>query len=141
MITINNLEEMKKYYDKQTNTYVFYDDVKFNIDIEVKSNINAYDIYAYDIEANDIHARDINAWNINACDINARDIYACDINARDIEARDINAWDINAYNIKALYINYFAYCIAYYIFKCKSANSERINSICKCLDGEIEYIK
>jgi len=131
MITINNLEEMKKYYDKQTNTYVFYDDVEFNIDIEVESNIKACDI----------NAHNINAWNIEARDINARDINARDINARDINARDINARDINAYNIKALDINYFAYCIAYYIFKCKSVSSDRVNSICKCLDGKIEYIK
>ena len=106
MITIHNLEEMKKYYDKQLNTYVFDDDVEFTIDIDVES--------------------DINAWNIEARDINARDIYA----------RDINAYDIDAWNI-----DYFAYCIAYYSFKCKSVNGYRKNSIHKCLDKEIEYVK
>lgn len=131
MITINNLEEMKKYYDEQLNTFVFDDDVKFNINIEVESNIKA---------------QNIDAYNIDACNIDADDIYACDINAcnieaHDINARDINARDINAYNIDAWNINYFAYCIAYYIFKCKSVSSDRVNSICKCLDGKIEYIK
>ena len=131
MITINNLEEMQKYYDKQTNTYVFDDDVEFNIDIEVESNIKACDIKALDIDASnidalDIDALDINASDINACNIKALDINACDINACDIDARDIN---------------YYAYCIAYYSFKCKSAKSSRDNSVCKCLDGKIEYIK
>ena len=106
MITINNLEEMKKYYDKQTNTYVFDDDVEFIIDIKVESDIKAWDIKALDI----------NACNINAC-------------------------DIDAYNINANDIKYCAYCIAYHTFKCKSAKSSRDNSICKCLDSEIEYIK
>ena len=116
MITINSLKEMKKYYDKQTNTYIFDDDVKFYINIEVESNIKAFDIDAYNIEA----------WDINARDINARDINACNIKVLDINAQDIN---------------YFAYCIAYYSFKCKLAKNRRINSICKCLDKEIEYIK
>jgi len=131
MITINNIEEMKKYYDEKTNTYIFDDDVEFNIDIEVRS-----DIYARDINARDINARDINACNIKAWNIDALGIDAHDIDARDIYARDINAYDIDAWNI-----DYFAYCIAYYSFKCKSVNGYRKNSIHKCLDKEIEYVK
>ena len=136
MITINSLKEMKKYYDKQLNTYVFDDDVKFNINIEVESNIKACNIEAYNIDA----------WNIDADDIYARDINACDIDARDINAWNIKAWniktnDITALGINAQDINYYAYCIAYYTFKCKSVSSDRVNSICKCLDKEIEYVK
>ena len=116
MITINNLEEMKKYYDKKTNTYVFDDNVEITINIEVESHIKALDI---------------NAWNIDARDINARDI----------KAQNIDAQNIDAYNINAQDINYYAYCIAYHTFKCKSAKGRRVNSICKCLDREIEYIK
>ena len=116
MITINNLEEMEKYYDKQTNTYAFYDDVEFNIDIEVESNIKACNIEAKNIEA----------WNINAYDI---------------DAKNIKAWNIDAHNINAWNIYYHYFCIAYYTFKCKSVSSDRVNSICKCLDGKIEYIK
>jgi len=101
MITINNLEKMKKYYDKQTNTYIFDDDVEFTINIDVESNIKAFNIKAWNIDAHNIKA-----WNIDANDI-----------------------------------NYYAYCIAYYSFKCKSVKGIRKNSICKCLDGEIEYIK
>jgi hypothetical protein len=126
MITINNLEEMKKYYDEQLNTFVFDDDVEFTIDIEVESNIKALDI---------------KAWNIKAYNIKAGDIYARDINANDIDAWNIKAQNIDALGINAQDIDYFAYCIAYYTFKCKSAKSTRDNSVCKCLDGEIEYIK
>jgi hypothetical protein len=126
MITINNLEEMKKYYDEQLNTFVFDDDVEFTIDIEVESNIKALDI---------------KAWNIKAYNIKAGDIYARDINANDIDAWNIKAQNIDALGINAQDIDYFAYCIAYYTFKCKSAKSSRDNSVCKCLDGKIEYIK
>jgi hypothetical protein len=156
MITINNLEEMKKYYDKQTNTYVFYDDVEFNINIDVESDINAFNIKARNINARDINACNIKARNINAWDINAQNIKAWDINAYDIDAKNIEAWninarDINACNIKALDINacnikandidYYSICIARDSFKCKSVNGYRKNSIHKCLDKEIEYIK
>ena len=107
MITINNLEEMKKYYDEQLNTFVFDDDVEFNIDIDVESYINACNIKALDIKAYDIKALDI-----NACNIKAQNIKAWNINAYDIDA-----WDINAHNINAWDIDYYAYCIAYYTFK------------------------
>ena len=111
MITIHNLEEMEKYYDEQINTYVFDDNVEFTINIDVESNIDAYNI----------KAQNIDAWDIDACNIKAKNINTLGINAQDI--------------------NYFAYCIAYYTFKCKSAKSSRYNSICKCLDKEIEYVK
>ena len=171
MITINNLEEMQKYYDERLNTYIFNDDVEFNINVDVDSDIvgngitarnikannitaldiDAWNIDACDIKANDIDALNIKAWNIDACDINACDINACDIKAQNIDAYDIDALNIKANNITALdidannidawNINYYAYCIAYYTFKCKSAKSSRDNSVCKCLDKEIEYIK
>lgn len=151
MITINNLEEMKKYYDKQLNTYVFYDNVEFNINIEVESNIKACDIKAHnikacvidacDINACDIDAHDIDAWNIEARDINAWNIKAWNITARNIKANDIDAQDINASNIKANDIGYYSVCMARNSFKCKSVNGYRKNSIHKCLDKEIEYIK
>lgn len=56
----NNLEEMQKYYDKATNTYVFKENdryidlVVFNFDLKVESTINAWNINAYDIDAYDI---------------------------------------------------------------------------------------
>ena len=141
MITINSLEEMEKYYNEKYDTYVFYDDVKFTINIEVKSDINAWNIEALDIKAYDINAYNIKAKNIEAYDIKAYDIKAFDIDACNIKAQNIDAQNIDALGINAQDINYYAYCIAYCTFKCKSAKSSRDNSICKCLDGKIEYIK
>ena len=65
--------------------------------------------------------------NINACNIKACDIDAWDINACDIDACDINAWDIN----------YYAICIAYHTFKCKSLVGIRKNAKAICLDSEV----
>ena len=57
-----SLEEIEKYYDEETNTYVFEENgeyidlVVFNFDL---------DINARDIKADDINANDINADNIS----------------------------------------------------------------------------
>ena len=123
---INNLDEMKKYYDENTNTYIFKEDgeyidlVIFNFDLDIKANIDACDI----------NARDINAWNIESCDINA-----ININAYDIIADDINAYDIKANNII-----YFAVCFAYESIKCKSIKGRRENAEHFVLDGKIEIV-
>ena len=69
MITIEDMEEMKEYYVEETNTYLFEDDVEFLFDVDVLSNIAAYNIYADNIDA----------WNINAANIEALDIKANDI--------------------------------------------------------------
>lgn len=108
----NSLEEIKKYYDGETDTYVFKEDgepirlVKFDFDFLVRSNIEACNINAGNIIAHNINACDIKALNVAADDINAKDIdiisiTALDINANDIDALDINARDITARNIKA----------------------------------------
>ena len=120
----NSLEEIQKYYDKKTNTYIFKEDgeyidlVIFNFDLSITSNINARDI--------------------SACDINAYDISAWNINARDISACNINACDIKARNIQADYITYYAVCFAYIDIKCKSIKGIRLNSKHFVLDGQIE---
>ena len=155
MITIKKPEDMQKYYDKNTNTYRFVDsdgnreEVNIECDINVDGsiyawninawNINAEDINAWDIDAVNINAvnitaRNINAWDIDAVNINAEDINAVNINAEDINARDINARDINADHI-----SYYAVCIAYKTFKCKSVKGRRKNAVHMCLDGDIEY--
>lgn len=120
----NNLEEMQKYYDVRTNTYVFKEDnryidlVIFNFDLKINSNIDALDIDALDIEAGDIIAN-----NINANDINSRNIIANEIIANDIFANDIN---------------YYALCIAYKNIKCESIEGERENHKHFVLDGKLE---
>ena len=159
--TFNSLEELKKYYNEETNTYIFREgenwfnvDIQFNLKIEsnIKAcDINAYDINAWDIKARDIKARDIkacdiNAWDIKARDIKACDIKACDINACDINAYDINAWDIKACDIKACDINaydinawdivFWAICIATKTLICKSITGARNNAKYLCLDNE-----
>ena len=118
------MEQIEKYYDKNTNTYVFkeydiyFDAVYLNFNLCVDANIEARDINALDIEA-----RDINARNINASEINAR---------------NINAQNIEAYNIYAQNIIYWAVCFAYNNIKCKSIKGTRYKSKRFVLDGKIE---
>lgn len=107
----NNLEEIEKYYDEKTNTYVFEENdgyidlVVFNFDLDVKANIDAMNI----------NARDIKAWNINAYNINAY---------------NINAWDICANDI-----TYFALCFAYNNIECKSIKGRITNAKHFSLNG------
>lgn len=98
----HNLDEIQKYYDEKTNTYIFREDDKaidlivFNFDLYVDANI-----YCNDIIANGIDAINIDACSITAWDIEADDIDAFNIECYDIVANNINAYNINAKNIKA----------------------------------------
>ena len=120
----NSLEEIKKYYDKETNTYVFKENgeyidlVVFNFDLDINANIDAMDI---------------KAKNINVLDIDSTDINALDINALDIKANDINAWDIIANDI-----TYFAVCFAYNNIKCKSIKGRAPTTNHFVLNGKLE---
>ena len=95
----NNLEEIEKYYDEKSNTYIFKENgwfidlVVFNFYLNVKANITAGNIDAFDIKARDIHA-----------------------------------WDVYASNINARNINYHAVCFAYKNIKCKSIKGRRKNA-------------
>ena len=145
----NSLKDIQKYYDEETNTYIFkeggehIDLVIFNFDLNVDANIevyniNACDILVRDINARNIHANNIYANNINANHIKAHNIYALDIKVNNIIANDIAAGDINAWNIDACDISYWAVCFAYNSIKCKSITSERENHKHFVLDGELE---
>ena len=150
----NSLEEIQKYYDEKTNTYVFKENneyislVKFNFDLHVEANIKARNINACDITANDIKAENINAWDINADNIIARnidawnitthDFFANDINANDILAHNINACNIEAGDISANNISYHAVCFAYDSIKCKSIKGRYRNAKHFVLDGVLE---
>ena len=120
----NSLEEIQKYYDEETDTYVFRENdryidlVKFNFDLNVNANIDA---------------RDIIAWSINT-----HDIYAYDIKVDDIIANDIYANNINAIVIKAYDISYYALCFAYCSIKCKSITGRRKNHKHFVFDGKLE---
>ena len=127
-----SIEEIEKYYDEVTNTYVFEENGEY-IDLVVLNfdlNIEA------DIDAKHIKAWNIDAWNIDAWNIDAWDITAYDINAWDITAYDINAWDINTHNI-----SYYAVCYAYNNIKCKSIKGRRKNAKHFVLDGKLEVEK
>ena len=134
-----SLEEIQKYYDKETNTYVFEENgyyidlVVFNFNLNIDANIEAFDIKAHDITANDINVNDIKVWNINVRNIIAYDIKTHDIIANDIYAHDINAWDINAKDI-----SYFSVCFARGNIKCRSIKSNYPNAKHFVLNGELE---
>ena len=163
----NSLEDAQKYYDAESNTYIFKEfkeDEKyirliiFNFNFNVEANIDAWticakdinakninafnifsqNIHAEDIKANNIKSKDIHALNIQACNINAHNINACDITAHNIRANDIEAVDIKADNIKAHDINYNEICFAYNNIKCKSITGGRRNAKHFVFDGALE---
>lgn len=140
----DSLEEIQKYYDKNTNTYVFMENeeyievVVFDFDLNVEANIDAYDIEACNINANNINVNNINAIDIDAWNINARNIKAGNITANDIGAYDIWACNIEAGDISANNISYHAVCFAYNNIYCKSITSRRKNSKHFVLDGKLE---
>ena len=120
----NSLDEIQKYYNEESNTYIFKEYgmyinlIVFNFDLNVKSNIYAWNIYGR---------------NINALNINAKDISACYIDANDIKAHDISAA-----SIKAKDISYYAVCYAYENIKCKSIKGRKHNAKHFVLDGKLE---
>ena len=133
----NNLKEIQKYYDKETNTYIFkendifIDTIIFNFTLEVNANIRGGNIRAWDIKAFDIRATNISCLNIMAIDIDARnidcinliakDIIALNIDALNITARNINVDNIFAKSIDARgEIDCYDTCVASEYIKCKS---------------------
>ena len=153
MKEFNKLEEIEKYYNKETNTYIFHEDgvtiVKFHFSLNIEANIDAPHIEGCDIKANnieawnitvsDITALDIDAWDIRANNINARDIKAFDIRAAaNINAHDIKAFDIKVgKNINANKISYYAVCFAYNDITCRSIKGRRKNAKHFVLDGKL----
>ena len=136
---LNNIKEIKKYYNKETDTYDFsskkghsIDKIILNFDLNVESDIIVCDISAPSITAKNITAWDITAWEINGCDIKCVNINAGMIKARDIDglhiktmniyARDIDVYSVDAVNIYARDIIYTTMCSAYEDFKCNSIN-------------------
>ena len=143
----NNLEEIEKYYNKETNTYVFNENGKyidlvvFDFDLNVEANIKALDINAYDIYAMNINSMNIDAYDIKANDIYARNINACNIDAMNINSMNIDACDIKAYDIKANDISYYAICVAYKDIRCKSIKGIRENAKHFVLNGVLEVLE
>ena len=128
----NSLEEIQKYYDEDTNTYVF------------KENGHYINLVVLDFDLNikaDIKAWDINAQHINALDIHAMNIYAFGIDAIDIDGISIEVNNIIAQNIQARNITYNTICFAYNNIKCKSIKGVRQNSKHFVLDGKLEVLE
>ena len=140
----NSLDEIQKYYDEESNTYIFKEDgkyiniVAFNFNLNVEANIDAKDIKAQSINAMDINASDISAWNIIAGDINAENIDSYNINVWNLRANNIKSGNIEANNIYANDINYWAVCFAIQNIKCKSITGRRENAKYFVLDGKLE---
>lgn len=96
-IVINNLNELKKYYNKQSNAYMVYDewndeplDVKLTFDLDIDAHL-----WCYNLDAKDIN---VHGYNIEANDIDAGDIIAHNIDANNIDAIRIEATDIRCNN-------------------------------------------
>lgn len=84
----NNLEEIKKYYVPEINTYMFeengrYLNVLFMFDLEVDSNI-----FANNIKAKDISCLELSTVDIDAYDIKANRLIACNIEALNVNVSD-----------------------------------------------------
>ncbi len=162
MKQFNSLDDIKQYYNVNTDTYEFIEngefiDIYINFNLYIESNIKACNIYAKDIKAGNIKSGNINSkninsgninalniksWNINAGDIKAWNIKAWDINAGNIKAwninaKDINAYDINAYDINALDIKFYSVCFSRKNFICNSIKGIRENSKYFCLDSDV----
>ena len=105
----NSLDEIQKYYDEKSNTYIFIESGEY-IDLVV---------FNFDLDA----CANIDALNIDAWDIYAWDIYACNIAAENIKARNIS---------------YFAVCFAEDNIKCNSIIGRRNNAKHFVLDGKLE---
>ena len=124
-----SLEEIQKYYDEKSNTYIFAEDGAYINSVVFKFNL--------DVEAN-INAWNIKAMNINVLDVTAGNIEALNINADDINSRNICVENIIAWNINAWHISYYAICVAYQNIICRSIKGRRKNARHFVLDGTLE---
>ena len=76
------IDEIDKYYDKETNTYVFregekyIDSVIIDFDLYVDANIEACDLECMDIEAQYIDVMDLDALKVKADTVDAHTIKA-----------------------------------------------------------------
>ena len=143
----DSLDEIQKYYDEKTNTYIFKENgqyiniVAFNFNLNIEANIDAKDIKAQSINAMDINANDISAWHIIAGDINAENIDSYNINVWNLRANNIKSGNIEANNIYAHDINYWAVCFAIQNITCKSIKGRRENAKHFVLDGKLEVLE
>ena len=73
--------------------------------------------------------------NITCGHLIGREIYC-----RQLTAGNMRCYNLTAEKIHARNIEYFALCVAYKEFTCRSAKGTRENARHFCLDKEIEYL-
>lgn len=143
MIEITNKEQLKHYYIKEINAYVFDDNIDISIDLTIDSSIYALNINSKKLDVLDINASNISSHEINAAYINAKNINAKIINSTKIDALDINveyisvsdyimAWHINAKNIE-----YGAFCCTYMGICCDTLKKSNNAYPCITREGDI----
>ena len=109
------IDEIDKYYDEKSNTYVFKEGDKY-IDLVI---IN-FDLY---VDA------DIEACDLECMDIKARYLDVMDLNALKVEADTVNAHTIKAYKIECDNLIY------------RSKYSESKHIICKSINDRDGLVK
>lgn len=76
------IDEIEKYYDEKSNTYVFKEGDKYidlviiNFELYVDANIDACNLEVMDVEARDIDVMDLDALKVKADNIHAHTIKA-----------------------------------------------------------------
>ena len=99
-VIINNVDEMRQYYNSATNTYDFQENGQPLSILLMNDFITKASIKAKNITAKDINCNSIIAYNIKALDIIAKDTIDCNY----IMADNITSYKINASNILVSYL-------------------------------------
>ena len=99
-VIINNVDEMRKYYNSATNTYDFQENGQPLSVVLMNDFITKASIKAKNIIAKDINCNTIIAYNIKALDIIAKDTINCNY----IMVNNLTSYKVNACNILAKYL-------------------------------------
>ena len=111
MLVFKNIEEMKPYYNAETNTYEFKEndrmlDISIEFDLDCLANIEARDIKAKNITALYIKSDNLDAYDIIAENVEVRELVsASEIKVKlKLSARIIESETIEAGKISAVYV-------------------------------------
>lgn len=105
-ITITNAEELEKYYDSKTNSYLFLDEngkklnVEFEFNLNTDRDITCADLISYDIKCNNLYCKNLEC---------SRDYFMdCNVSANTIKCNNLSANSVYAYNVYCkndMYVN------------------------------------
>ena len=128
MIIINNMDEMEKYFDEGSNTYILNDDVTFTDNIETTKSIKAGKVFTNSF----LCADDITTWDITAMYVicmgnltTYNNLYAKNIRAK----KSVHAVDIMCDNITSEKIRYENICCAREKIDCPDIKGKYEHSI------------